>query len=68
MPNSHTPHSRRLRAEASARRGKAVQAAGGRRLYLILQPDAACALKKRMAETGETATAVISRLLTATDN
>lgn len=63
MSNSNTDHSRRLRAATAAQRGKDVQAAGGRRMYLILQPDAAAALKLQMAETGETATAVISRLL-----
>lgn len=63
MPNANTPHSRALRAKTAAARTRTVVEAGGWRLALLLQPDAAAALRAEMARTGESATAVISRLL-----
>lgn len=63
MANSDAEHSRRLRQDTAARRAKAIISAGGWQLKLLLQPDAAHALRDEMARTGETATAVISRLL-----
>jgi len=63
MPNSNTPHSRRLRAATAAARSRDVVSAGGWRIPLLLQPATAARLRAEMARTGETATAVISRLL-----
>lgn len=63
MGNANTPHSRALRAKTAAARTRTVVEAGGWRLALLLQPDAAAALRAEMARTGESATAVISRLL-----
>lgn len=66
MANAKTPHSRALRAATAAARSRDVVSAGGWRLTLLLQPDTAARLRAEMARTGETATAVISRLLGAT--
>ena len=63
MPNSNTPHSRALRAATAAARTRDVVDAGGWRLTVLLQPATAAQLRAEMARTGETATAVISRLL-----
>jgi len=63
MPNANTLHSRALRAATAAYRARDVVDAGGWRLRILLQPDAAARLRAEMARTGESATAVISRLL-----
>jgi len=63
MGNSNTTHSRRLRAATAAARSRTIVAAGGWRLTVLLPPGTAAALRAEMARTGETATAVISRLL-----
>jgi len=58
-----TEHTRKLRQDTANRRAEEVIAAGGWRLRLLLQPDAAKALREEMQRTGETATAIISELL-----
>ena len=63
MPNANTPHSRALRAATAAAWTRDVVDAGGWRLTVVLQPAVAAQLRAEMARTGETATAVISRLL-----
>lgn len=63
MPNANTEHSRRLRAETADQRAASVIDAGGWRLRVLLQPEPAAALRAEMERTGETATAIISRLL-----
>mgnify|MGYP000881387764 CR=1 FL=1 len=63
MANAKTEHSKKLRQETADRRAEEVIAAGGWRLRLLLQPDAAQALRDEMTRTGETATAIIGRLL-----
>ncbi len=64
MANAKTEHSKKLRQETADRRAEEVITAGGWRLRLLLQPDAAQALRDEMTRTGETATSVISRMLT----
>lgn len=66
MPNARTPHSRALRAATAAAWTRDVVDAGGWRLTVLLQPATAAQLRAEMARTGESATAVISRLLGAT--
>lgn len=63
MANAKTPHSRRLRAATAAAHSRSVVEAGGWRITLLLQPATAVRLRAEMARTGETATAIISRLL-----
>lgn len=63
MPNSYTSHSRKLRAETAKRRAEEVITAGGWRLSLLLQPNAAAVLRAEMQRTGESATAILSQLL-----
>jgi len=63
VPNANTPHSRALRAATAAARSRTIVAAGGWRLTVLLPPATAARLRTEMARTGETATAVISRLL-----
>lgn len=60
MPTDHT---RKLRQDTANRRAEEIIAAGGWRLRLLLQPDAAQSLRDEMHLTGETATAIISKLL-----
>lgn len=67
MPNARTPHSRALRAATAAARSRDVVSAGGWRLTLLLQPAVAARLRAEMARTGDSATAVISRLLNPRD-
>lgn len=49
----------------ATKRRREVLAAGGRRLELLLQPEAAQALERVQNETGETALDAVSRLLLA---
>lgn len=56
-------HRRELKKRIAKDRHDRVIAAGGRSLCLLLQPEATEALAGIMRRDGETATAVISRLL-----
>lgn len=58
-----TDHTRKLRQDTANRRAEEIIGAGGWRLRLLLQPDAAQSLRDEMQRTGETATAIISKLI-----
>ncbi len=63
MGNSNTEHSRELRKKTSKQRVQRVIEAGGLRMLLILEKPAAQALRDEMQHAGESATAVITRML-----
>lgn len=63
MGNANTAHSRRLRAEKAQEWERKNREAGGWNLRLNLRPEAAAWLRAEMQRTGESAVAIVSRLL-----
>ncbi len=63
MAQKESPQRRELKKRIARERQRRIVEAGGRRLYLLLQPAATHALAALMERDGETATDVISRLL-----
>ena len=62
ITNAQTPHTRKLRRDGANRRLARIIAAGGRKIGIVLLPEAAAALETLTAD-GSSVTSVISRLL-----
>ena len=63
MPNSTTPHCRRVRAEAAKERNNRLAADGGSRFSILLNANETAALAAIRARTGESKAAVVKRLI-----
>lgn len=63
MANSSTAHSRKLRAQSSKDSEARVIAAGGKRISVLLKPEANAALQQERQQTGSSIPAIIHRLI-----
>lgn len=63
MANAKTEHSKKLRSKSARETEARVIAAGGKRISVLLKPDAAAALQRERERTASSVPAIIHRLI-----